>query len=74
MVALWTNFAKTGNPNSPINNELFNVQWRPVVESNFLHFLDIGYELTTGVNPDQERMDFWDQIFKQYSSLSCYYV
>ncbi|GJQ76635.1 hypothetical protein Trydic_g15495 [Trypoxylus dichotomus] len=52
MAKLWVNFARSGNPN-PIKD----VTWKPVTREE-LHFLDIGSELDTGVNPDHERMQY----------------
>lgn len=66
MTRLWTNFAKTGNPNSKENDGLLNVEWKPVTKSE-MHFLDFDNELRVGVNPDGERMAFWDDIYEEYS-------
>uniref|UniRef100_A0A1Y1NAI3 Carboxylic ester hydrolase n=1 Tax=Photinus pyralis TaxID=7054 RepID=A0A1Y1NAI3_PHOPY len=58
---LWTNFAKTGNPN-PINKDtLLNVQWMPARPEEF-HFIDIGDNLTVGLNPEGDRMAFWKEL------------
>nr|CAH64510.1 putative esterase [Tribolium castaneum] len=62
-VKLWTNFAKNGNPNPSEENPLINVTWKPVTR-NEMNFLDIGTKLTTGVDPDSERMAFWQRILK----------
>lgn len=61
-VKLWTNFAKCGNPTPDVSCSLLNICWKPT-EKNVLHFLDIGTKLTTGVNPEKERMAFWDEMF-----------
>ncbi|KAI4468852.1 carboxylesterase [Holotrichia oblita] len=55
-VKLWTNFAKTGDPN-PIEG----VTWNPVTMRE-LNFLDIGPELVSDVNPDNDRMTFWNNV------------
>lgn len=62
---LWANFARYGNPNPIKSVPFINVQWPPVKEGQ-LNFLDIGENLTVGVNPEAKRMEFWDEIFKQY--------
>lgn len=56
MVKLWTNFAKTNDPN-PIEG----VTWKPVSLKE-LNFLDIGTELVSDVNPDNDRMTFWNDV------------
>ncbi|KAI4468859.1 carboxylesterase [Holotrichia oblita] len=57
MVKLWTNFAKTGDPN-PCDGTM----WRPVFHDE-VNFLDIGEKLTLAQDPEKERMLFWDDIF-----------
>lgn len=64
IVKLWANFAKTGNPNS-----VEDVSWKPFSKDEF-NYLEIGKELVNGVNPDKERMEFWDEIFKLISPNS----
>lgn len=59
---MWTNFAKTGNPNPLNKDNLINVEWKPVVNGNEMNFLDIDVELTAGINPENDRMKFWDDI------------
>ncbi|KAK5647704.1 hypothetical protein RI129_002596 [Pyrocoelia pectoralis] len=61
VIKLWTNFARTGNPNPSELNSLINVLWKPVAKDQF-HFLDIGENLTVGVNPDKDRAEFWDEL------------
>nr|XP_022900883.1 esterase FE4-like [Onthophagus taurus] len=69
MVKLWTNFAKSGNPNNiEGENDLIDVEWKPI-EKNKLHFLNIGDELTVGVNPDKEGAKFWGEMFTMNSKL-----
>lgn len=63
MVKLWTNFAKRGDPNPVKRDPEINVVWKPV-EKDTMHFIDIGDELTVDVNPEAERMEFWDELFK----------
>lgn len=62
-VKLWTNFAKTGNPNS----DQLDINWQPI-ENNDLKFLDIGTQLTIGNNPDNTRIEFWNALFKSVGS------
>lgn len=65
MTKLWSNFAKYGDPNSRENNEFFNVAWKPVTK-NELNFINIDEELTAGVNPEAERMAFWDRLYENF--------
>lgn len=66
---LWSNFARYGDPNSLKSSSLINVYWPPVKERE-LHFLDIGENLTVGVNPESIRMQFWEKIFQQHQTVS----
>lgn len=61
MVRLWSNFARTGNPNPIIPDTLIDAIWKPVKQDR-IYFLDIGDGLTGGEDPDKDRMDFWDEI------------
>ncbi|XP_044265430.1 juvenile hormone esterase-like [Tribolium madens] len=54
-VRFWTNFAKNGNPDEP--------QWKPV-KINELNYIDIGENLNARVNPEPERMKFWEELYK----------
>ncbi|KAB0804411.1 hypothetical protein PPYR_01381 [Photinus pyralis] len=58
---LWTNFARTGNPNPTECTSLIDVHWKPIDKCN-LHYLDIGENLTVGVNPDENRVRFWNEL------------
>jgi carboxylesterase type B len=60
-VKMWTNFAKTGTP-IPAKDSFLNSEWPPVTE--VLNFLDIGTDLVAGVDPDIDRMKFWDELCK----------
>ncbi|CAB3233604.1 unnamed protein product [Arctia plantaginis] len=64
MVRLWTNFAKSGNP-TPEENHYLTVNWLPVTKDN-LYYLNIGSELTLGINPDKEKMEYWDSLYTKY--------
>lgn len=61
---MWTNFAKYGSPIQE-NDSLTNIEWKPA-EADKLHYLEIDEELSTGVNPDYDRISFWDDVFKKY--------
>lgn len=67
---LWANFAKYGNP-TPEKDKLLNVEWKPVSGEKELNYLDIGEELIMKVNPESERMAFWDEILHSHPS-TCY--
>ncbi|KAB0798727.1 hypothetical protein PPYR_06607 [Photinus pyralis] len=60
-VKLWTTFAKTGNPNPTVPHPLIHVKWQPV-EQGTINYLEIGENVTVGVNPESTRMKFWDEI------------
>lgn len=66
MIKFWTNFAKYSNP-VPNNtkDDVLNIEWKAVAKSE-LNYLNIGDELNTGVNPDAERMKFWDKLYEDY--------
>lgn len=64
---LWTNFAKTSDPNSRSIDPLLNVQWKPISKTEH-NFLDFDEALTVGVDPDGDRMTFWHEIYKTYSN------
>lgn len=60
---LWANFAKYGDPNPKEGDELVDVEWKPVKSDEEVNFLEIGEKLSAGVNPDVDRMAFWDSIY-----------
>ncbi|KAF5273122.1 hypothetical protein FQA39_LY07612 [Lamprigera yunnana] len=68
-VTLWSNFAKYGNPNPLQLDSLINVCWKPVW-NNTLNYLEIGDNLTTGINPEENRMKFWDEIYSLIYKVS----
>ncbi|KAK4876002.1 hypothetical protein RN001_012424 [Aquatica leii] len=57
----WTTFAKTGNPNPTEKHPLINVIWKPV-EKDIVNYVDIGENVTVGVNPEPSRMQLWQDI------------
>lgn len=62
---LWTNFLKYGNP-TPDPKE-FGITWKPATREA-LYFLDVDKELSLQVNPDEEKMRFWRDIFKLHEN------
>ncbi|XP_046750586.1 esterase E4-like [Diprion similis] len=60
MVRMWTDFAKTGNP-TPQIDDLITVKWKPVTPTE-KNYIDIGVELSVGVNPDEEVQQFFRRI------------
>ncbi|CAG2061169.1 unnamed protein product [Timema podura] len=59
MVTLWTNFAKTGDPNGGLD-----VTWKPITASDS-YYLRIDTELSLKVNLEKERLAFWDQLYEE---------
>lgn len=69
MVQLWANFAKTGNPTPPVDYEsILDFTWEPVTDINKINYLNIDANFTTGVQPEADRIAFWNEIFEQYVS------
>lgn len=69
MIKLWTNFAKYGNPTPEEDELLQNIKW-PSTSDESLTYLEIGNSLSIGSNPDQTRIQFWDEIYKLYSKTT----
>lgn len=63
IVKLWTNFAKYGNPTP--NKEQFETIWQPVKIPGEIVTMNIGYELEMEINPNEETIRFWKEIFKE---------
>lgn len=61
-VTLWTNFARTGNPNQE-NDPLIDVKWEPVQPGQY-KCLDIGPKLTMATCDDFNRLKVWNEIGK----------
>ncbi|KAI5639509.1 carboxylesterase family domain-containing protein [Phthorimaea operculella] len=62
MTTLWTNFAKIGNPTP---DSSLGVQWQPFtpMEQNYL---ELGNQLMASKKPDEEILNFWESIFRDY--------
>ncbi|XP_055676742.1 venom carboxylesterase-6 [Lutzomyia longipalpis] len=70
MVSMWTNFAKYGVP-TPMGayDPDFRVNWDPILQKsgNDLPYLDITDQLKMKVNPEGERLKFWDDLYRKYN-------
>lgn len=66
---LWASFARNGNPNPVEHDPLVDVDWKPS-EPGRVHYLNIGENLTTGVNPEYSRMKLWDEIYNNLPGAS----
>ncbi|XP_044731321.1 uncharacterized protein LOC123294263 [Chrysoperla carnea] len=62
MSTLWTNFAKTSNPNPEIPDPHINVEWKPFT-INDENYLEIGSKLQLKKNLLHERIQFWDNLY-----------
>lgn len=69
MVRLWTNFAKYGNPTPDSNDELLKIKWKPAQKNEF-HYLEIAQKLLPKVNPDQDVVNFWNQLIRKIKTRS----
>ncbi|XP_041970478.1 esterase E4-like isoform X2 [Aricia agestis] len=67
MLRLWTNFAKEGNP-TPEQNHYINVTWAPYNKEKH-NCLILGNELILSVNPDQDKMEFWEGLYDKYYKI-----
>ncbi|XP_022835292.1 cholinesterase 2-like [Spodoptera litura] len=59
---LWTNFAKFGNPTP---DDSLGVTWTPYSVAN-KDYLDIGNELKPGQAPDDEEVQFWENVLTEF--------
>lgn len=67
ITALWTRFAKYGDPTSGDFNEF---KWEPVTNDTF-NYVDFGSTTTNpGVNPDEDRMNFWHDVYSSSNFLT----
>lgn len=62
---LWANFARYGDPNPKEKDELIDVDWKPVRRDE-LNCLNIDTELSIEVNPEAERVAFWDGLYEEF--------
>ncbi|XP_013146998.1 PREDICTED: cholinesterase 2-like isoform X2 [Papilio polytes] len=62
MTALWTNFAKYGNPTP---DESLGAIWQPYTLKS-QDYLDIGENLVARAVPDKDDIEFWETIYKKY--------
>ncbi|KAK9875478.1 hypothetical protein WA026_007869 [Henosepilachna vigintioctopunctata] len=60
---LWTNFAKYGNPNSPVDDKLLPVKWEPFTLEKKCYY-EIGAEISSKQNPIDSRMKFWEEMYE----------
>uniref|UniRef100_A0A1B6D786 Carboxylesterase type B domain-containing protein n=1 Tax=Clastoptera arizonana TaxID=38151 RepID=A0A1B6D786_9HEMI len=70
MITMWTNFAKTGNPNSPNSN----IIWRKLEKDN-RSYLEIGRILNIKEGRvKQERLMFWEDLCQKINiDYPCYF-
>ncbi|XP_035452347.2 juvenile hormone esterase-like [Spodoptera frugiperda] len=59
---LWTNFAKYGNPTP---DDSLGVTWTPYTVDN-KDYLEIGNVLKPGQAPDDEEVQFWENILTEF--------
>lgn len=52
------------NP-TPEENHYLTVNWLPVTKDS-LYYLNIGSELTLGINPDKEKIEYWNSLYTKY--------
>lgn len=73
MCKMWTNFAKYGNP-TPDSDTALNLKWTPVKkiqpgDAFELNYLEIGEgAIEMKCNPDQERIQFWRDVYGKWNS------
>ncbi|KAH8243399.1 hypothetical protein KR032_007250 [Drosophila birchii] len=63
MIAMWTQFAATSNPNAPLTKPL--VDWKPLTSSGTLMLLHINEELMFIPQPEKSSLDFVDGLYEQ---------
>ncbi|CAH2074948.1 unnamed protein product, partial [Iphiclides podalirius] len=61
VTTLWTNFAKYGNPTP---DDRLGVQWLPYTTRG-KEYLKIEEPMCMGKYADRERMQFWDELYKE---------
>lgn len=50
---------------NPTPDESLGIQW-PEYSAEGQRYLNIGEQLSTGVAPDEDEIQFWEDIFRQY--------
>ncbi|XP_044731323.1 juvenile hormone esterase-like [Chrysoperla carnea] len=63
MTTLWTNFAKSGNPN-PVESDHINIEWKPFTPY-YENYLDIDLKPQLKHALFKERIQFWDSLCEQ---------
>jgi len=66
MLTLWTNFAKTGNPNPANDSSLITVTWDPVNSTESVVYLNISSELNMQRDFVSDRVDYWNTVILPY--------
>uniref|UniRef100_A0A182T8U6 carboxylesterase n=1 Tax=Anopheles maculatus TaxID=74869 RepID=A0A182T8U6_9DIPT len=73
MCRMWTNFARYGNP-TPAHDESLHFCWTPVPvmdpnspEPFQLPYLRINPEPQMAIDPDKERMAFWQKVYDRFN-------
>ncbi|XP_032456548.1 uncharacterized protein LOC100116956 [Nasonia vitripennis] len=62
MTAIWSNFAKTGEPIPKDDRNFANVSWERY-SAKEKKYLEIGSELVLKAGLNAERMELWDKLF-----------
>ncbi|XP_049532173.1 liver carboxylesterase-like [Anopheles darlingi] len=66
-VRLFTNFARFGNPTpNAVDTLLQSRQWQPVGAT--VHYMEIGHDLVTGINPNGQRTSVWHDLEARYAN------
>ncbi|XP_049825157.1 juvenile hormone esterase [Aethina tumida] len=71
MTTMWTNFAKFGTPTPEKVSLLDNVIWKPARSSNMssdLTYMNIGTNLTLGVNPNDRAIRFYQYLYNIFGN------
>ncbi|CAD7078429.1 unnamed protein product [Hermetia illucens] len=71
MCRMWANFAKYGNP-TPDSDSKLPCKWTPVKpttngEQFVLDYLEIDHTIKMDKNPDDERIQFWREVYRKYN-------
>lgn len=66
MVKLWSNFAKYLNPTPEVESELEHTTW--VSYNLSKSYLDISTNLNMLTSVVNSRIDFWDNLYKNYGN------